>query len=63
MKYIIFLFFTLTLSLFAKSSDFSVIIDKPFNDALLDITEDYDRGISAVGFTREYIQQSKSHTS
>jgi outer membrane protein OmpA-like peptidoglycan-associated protein len=57
------LIFTLLLlsSLYAKSSDFSVIIDKPFNDALLDITEDYDRGISAVGFSREYMQNNNSH--
>ena len=60
MKYIILFLFTLTLSLYAKSSDFSVIIDRPFNDVLLDITEDYDRGISAVGFVREYEQKESS---
>ena len=63
MKYFILFLFTFTLSLFAKSSNFSVIIDKPFNDALLDITEDYDRGISAVGFTKEYIQKSNTQES
>lgn len=60
MQYIFILFLLLT-SLFAKQSDFSIIIDKPFNDALFDITEDYDRGISAVGFSKEFSESSKSH--
>ncbi len=38
----------------AVASDFSLIIHKPFNSALLDVTEDYDRSISAVGFTKNY---------
>jgi outer membrane protein OmpA-like peptidoglycan-associated protein len=38
----------------AKTSDFSVIIDKPFNDALNDITQNYDRTLSAVGFSNNY---------
>lgn len=37
-------------SLFAKSSDFSIIIDKPFDDALYSVTQDYGRTISAAGF-------------
>ena len=40
------------LSLQAK--EFSVIIDKPFNEALVDIIQDYDRSISAIGFTKEF---------
>ncbi|MEA3331113.1 MAG: OmpA family protein [Campylobacterota bacterium] len=59
MHYIIVLTLLLA-SLYAKQSDFSLIIDKPFNDALLDITEDYDRGISAVGFSKNYKQSSGS---
>jgi outer membrane protein OmpA-like peptidoglycan-associated protein len=38
----------------AKNSDFSVIVEKPFNDALHDITENYDRSLSAVGFSNNY---------
>jgi len=50
------LLFTLLLlsTLHANKSDFSVIIHKPFNAALFDITEDYDRTITAVGFSKEY---------
>ena len=54
MQYLSLLFILLFLSIQAKSSDFSVIIDKPFNNTLFDVTQDYDRGISAIGFTREY---------
>lgn len=41
-------------SLYAKTTSFSIIIDEPFNNALLDITEDFDRTISAVGFIKPY---------
>jgi outer membrane protein OmpA-like peptidoglycan-associated protein len=51
MKFILILLLSL-LPLCAKK--FSIIVDKPFNESLFDITQDYDRGISAVGFTREY---------
>lgn len=44
----------LVTSLLAKTSDFSIIINEPFNNALFDITEDYDRSISAVGFIKTY---------
>ena len=65
MKQIILLTLLLLSSLHSNTSDYSVIIDKPFNDALFDITEDYDRGISAVGFSREFkvdSQGSKTYT-
>lgn len=39
-------------SFYAKSNDFSIIIKEPFNSALVDITQDYDRDISAVGFLK-----------
>ncbi len=52
MKHLI--YFLFTFSLLAQTNDFSIIINKPFNDALLDITEDYDRSISAVGFSRNF---------
>lgn len=58
MKQIILLTLFLFSTLYSRTSDYSVIIDKPFNDALFDITEDYDRGISAVGFSREFKQDS-----
>jgi len=60
MKQIILLTLLLLSTLYAKTSDFSVIIDKPFNDALFDVTEDYDRSISAIGFSREFKQDSHS---
>ena len=58
MKYIVISLFILLSSVWAKNTDYSIIIKKPFNEALLDITEDYDRGISAVGFTKDYKQTS-----
>ena len=57
MQYIL-IFLLLLTSAFAKSPDFSVIIDKPFNDALFDITQDYDREISAVGFSKNFTKSS-----
>jgi len=57
MKYILILLLIIS-SLHAK--EFSIVIDKPFNNALFDITEDYDRGISAVGFSREYKDSTSS---
>ena len=51
----------ITASLSAK--DFSIIIDKPFNEALFDITQDYDRTITAVGFTKEYKNTGQTSTS
>lgn len=53
----LFLFFTsllLTISINAKDTDYSIIINKEFNNQLLDISQDYDRDISAVGFTNNY---------
>lgn len=55
----------LAATLCAKESDFSLIIPHPFDAALFDITEDYDKTISAVGFSKEYktsSSQSKSYT-
>lgn len=48
----------LTVSLYSKSTDFSIVIDEPFNNALLDVTQDYDRTISAVGFVKTYKNSS-----
>jgi len=60
MKQIILLTLLILSSLYSQTSDYSVIIDKPFNDALFDITEDYDRSISAVGFSKEFKQDSQA---
>jgi len=57
-KIILFVLFTLVL--YAKSSDYSIIVHKPFNSALLDITQDYDRTITAVGFSKSYKQNSNT---
>ena len=51
MKYILLLLLIIS-SIIAK--DFSIIIEKPFNSALYDIIEDYDRTISAVGFSKSF---------
>ncbi len=48
------IFFLLLSSLYAKTTDFSIIIEKPFNNALFDITQDYDRKISAIGIAKHY---------
>ena len=48
----------LTASLYAKSADFSIVIDEPFNNALFDVTQDYDRTISAIGYVKNYKNNS-----
>lgn len=58
MRILIILFLLLT-SICAKSSDFSIVINKPFNNVLFDITQDYDRQISAVGYSQDYKHSSK----
>lgn len=50
-------------SLYAKDTDFCIVIDKPFNDALFDITQDYDGQISAVGVSNEYKQTKTKNRS
>jgi flagellar motor protein MotB len=47
----------------AAASNFSLIIHRPFDAALFDITEDYDRSISAVGFIKNYTQSTTSQRS
>ncbi|MDF1874634.1 hypothetical protein JHD48_02670 [Sulfurimonas sp. SAG-AH-194-I05] len=48
MKYIILLLLSIQLLL---SKDFSITINKEFNSALFDITQNYDRSLSAIGFS------------
>jgi len=50
-------------SLNAKDTDYSIIIKKPFNNSLLDIRQDYDRDITAVGFVKKYNTKSRKTTS
>jgi len=47
--------------LYAKPTNFSIVIDKPFNEELVDITQDYDRQISAIGFSQSF-KTSTTHT-
>ncbi|PHS57282.1 MAG: hypothetical protein COB17_06730 [Sulfurimonas sp.] len=53
MHYILALLLLLNIT-YAKTNDYSIIIDEAFNNALLDVSEDYDRTISAVGFVKAY---------
>jgi outer membrane protein OmpA-like peptidoglycan-associated protein len=55
---LLFLFLLLFTTLYANEKNFSLVIHKPFNAALFDITEDYDRTISAVGFSNEFQNHS-----
>ena len=46
--------------LLAQTKEFSLIVHKPFDAKLFDITQDYDRSITAVGFSTEYAQTLSS---
>jgi outer membrane protein OmpA-like peptidoglycan-associated protein len=55
----------LFITLQAQQQNYSIIVHKPFNAALLDITQNYDRTISAVGFSNQNQQtyhQSKTYS-
>lgn len=60
---LLFTLLILSTLLHANKSDFSVIVHKPFNAALFDITEDYDRTITAVGFSKDYKANSNARRS
>jgi len=53
MKYLFTLLLLLSTTIL-NATNFEIIINKPFNNALFDITQDYDRQISAVGFSNIY---------
>lgn len=53
MHYLLIIPFIIT-ALYSKDVDYSIIVDQPFNDALFSITQDYDRQLSAVGFSNNY---------
>ncbi|MFT7859976.1 MAG: OmpA family protein [Sulfurimonas sp.] len=55
----------LFIPLLAQQQEYSIIVHKPFNAALLDITQNYDRTISAIGFSNQNKQtshQSRSYS-
>lgn len=60
MKYL--LLFLVHSLLFSQTKDFSLIIHKDFNAQLFDVTQDYDRSISAVGFSKEFSKSTTSTT-
>lgn len=60
MKQFLSLYLLLTALLSANTNDFSIIIKQPFDAALFDITENYDRTITAVGFSKEFKQNNSS---
>lgn len=57
MKFL-FIFLTILQTIFANN--FSIIINKPFDDALFDITQNYDRTISAIGYTKDHRSKNKT---
>jgi outer membrane protein OmpA-like peptidoglycan-associated protein/co-chaperonin GroES (HSP10) len=57
MKYILSFLLLLKLT-YASTHDYSIIIDEPFNNALFNITQDYDRSISAIGIVEKYENKS-----
>ncbi len=52
-------FFLLPKLLLATNSDFSIVVDKPFDSALFDITQDYTNTLSCVGFSNRYNPQKQ----
>lgn len=54
MKHILAIILLLNISLFSKDSNYSIIIDKKFNNELLDINQNHDRTLSAVGFIQNF---------
>ncbi len=63
MKIFLLLTSLLLLSLNAKDTDYSIIINKPFNSQLFAIVQDYDRDITAVGFTKKFNSQTQTNRS
>ena len=61
MQKIILLLLLFISSLYAKTTDFSIIIKQPFDAALFDVTQDYDRDITAVGFSKDFKQNSNEN--
>ncbi len=60
MKHTLLLLFLLLTTLNANTKNFSVIVNKPFNAELFAVTQDYDRTITAVGFSKEYKKRTNS---
>jgi len=62
MQQLLFLFF-LIFTLHSKTLDFSVHIKQNFDSALFDVAEDYDRTISAVGFSKKFKENNAQNQS
>ncbi|QSZ42513.1 hypothetical protein GJV85_10450 [Sulfurimonas aquatica] len=60
MKYTLLILTLITHMLYANETDDSLIIKEPFNAELFDITQDYDRSISTVGFSTKHKKQYSS---
>ncbi len=60
MTYLLLLSVLLNTLLLAQTKEFSLIIHKPFDAKLFDVTQDYDRSLTAVGFVQEYAQTNSS---
>ncbi|MDA7818147.1 hypothetical protein N9A28_08140 [Sulfurimonas sp.] len=58
MKYILTLLILIS-SIHAKQEDYSIIIDEPFNNALVDVVQNYDRTLTAVGFVKSFKTNSQ----
>ena len=61
MKKTLLLLFIFLTSLYAKTTDFSLIVKQPFDAALFDVTQDYDRSITAIGFSKDFKQNSNEN--
>lgn len=46
--------------LHSQTLDYSIIIKKPFSESLVDITQDYDKKLTVVGFAKPYNLNKKS---
>jgi len=57
------IFLLLSILLYSKDNDYSIVIKEPFNDALFQITQDYDREISAVGFSHSFNNNKQNNNS
>ena len=63
MKLLLFFLLSNALLFATAQQNFSLVIHKPFNAALFDITEDYDRTISAVGFSNNFTKSKNAQKS
>ncbi len=62
MKIPFFILLFIPFFLFAKSNDFLLVIDKPFDSVLYDVTQNYDDTVTAVGYANRYKQTNRQRT-